>query len=308
MIKINKIKWLRFASALLLLSYIIPVKKHECAEKQTLIVLTFDDGYSCWLSTVMPILARYGLPATAFINDPDCVHDKTSPEITWNDIRELHHAGWEIGWHTAEHIKVTAANLSELSEDFRHSQDLFKAHGLPSPVTFAYPRGRHDCASMAAASRFFLAARAIHAGVNPPHYVQKHSADLVAINLGNAFPFTNAKEVVDKWRNRGVLIIFAAHTVEQIADWQSQPDMNAKEFQQFAEFLSDGRKKGDFNVVTLKEGVRLMTQRQVTSSWSIGPFSHIDWHLTHHGFAVPQRCFDWYQTINRFRQHHWPKG
>jgi peptidoglycan/xylan/chitin deacetylase (PgdA/CDA1 family) len=255
----------------------------------------------------MPILTRYGLTATAFINDPDRVPTQTGHEITWSDIQELYKAGWEIGWHTAEHIKATTANPSELIEDFRNSQALFRAHELLSPVTFAYPRGRHDCASMATASRYFLAARTLHAGVNPPHYIQKHPADLLAINLGNAFPFTRAREVVDKWINQGVLIIFTAHTVGQIAEWQSKPDMDTEEFQKFAEYLYNGRERGDFGVVTLKEGVQFMMQRQVTSSWSIGPASAVDWHITHGGFAIPQRCFAWYQTISRFIQHHWPQ-
>lgn len=304
--KVKKTNWLWLASTLLLVSNIIPAKKRICADKQTLVVLTFDDGYSCWLSTVLPILTRYSLIATAFVNDPEQVQTQTRHEMTWDDIRELYNAGWEIGWHTAAHIRVTTASLSELSEDFRRSQALFKSHGFPPPATFAYPRGRHNSASIKTVSKFFLAARTLHAGVNAPHYVQKHPSDLLTISLGDAFSFISAKEVIDKWSNQGVLIIFAAHTVGQIAEWQSKPDMNTEEFQKFVEYLYDGRKRDDFDVVTLKEGVQLMKQRQVISTWSFKPISPVDWHYTRRGFAVPQRCFTWYQTISRFIQHHWP--
>jgi peptidoglycan/xylan/chitin deacetylase (PgdA/CDA1 family) len=303
----KKFRWSRIASYILLIFTILPEKKYTCHEKKTLVVLTFDDGYSCWRSTILPILKQYGLTATAFINDPDRVKTQTGHEIKWNDIRELYNAGWEIGWHTAEHIKVTVANPLDLVEDFSHSPALFKEHGLPPPVTFAYPCGLHNYASMATVSRFFLAGRTLHGGVNSPYYVQKHPEDLMAIDLFNAIPFTKIKEIIDKWRNKGIILIFNAHTVGQIAEWQSKPDMNTEEFQKLAEFLGDGRKRGDFNVVTLKEGVERMKQWQVTYAWSFRPDSLADWHVTHGGFSLPPRFYAWYQALSRFKQHQWPK-
>jgi len=303
----KKAKLLKIASSILLVSNVFPVKKYSCPDKQSLVVLTFDDGYRCWKTTILPILARYGLPATVFINDPDTARIPEGPQISWQDILELHHAGWEIGWHTAEHIKVTNVKRSKLVEDFSRSQVLFEAHDLPAPVTFAYPNGRHHSASMATTSRFYLAARTVHAGVNLPHYVQKNPADLLAVNLVDAIPFVRVKEVIEKWSNQGALIIIAAHTVGQVAHWQSKPDMDTEEFEKLAGYLYAGQKNCNFNVLTLKEGVQSMNNRQITSGWSLKPASPVAWHVTHGGFSIPQRCFTWYQNISRFIQHRWPK-
>ena len=283
------------------LSPIYPAEECYPENNQTLVALTFDDGYSCWNSEVMPVLAHYDLTATAFINDP-----KIMRYFTWDDTEELHNAGWEIGWHTARHIDVSAADQFEIIRDFNNCQVLFKAHGLPPPSTFAYPYGRHDLTSMEIVAGYFLAARTCLWGVNSPCHVQKHPAQLKTISLGVSL--ASLKKEVNKYRQRGVLIVLQAHTVGEAADWQRRPEMTAKEFNDFAELLHDEEQQGTIDVVTLKEGVWRMQHQEAASSWSVkldNPFSPC---FDAYGLPVPQRYLTLYEKIvHVFIGHRYPQ-
>jgi len=111
--RIQRAGWFQIVLAVLLALLLLPLVSiylvEECSSEdgQTLLALTFDDGYGSWSSNIMPTLAHYDLPATAFINDPD-----TRDSFTWADVKELYDAGWEIGWHTAEHINMREADRS----------------------------------------------------------------------------------------------------------------------------------------------------------------------------------------------------
>src|SRR5579863_6059457 len=79
-----------------------------------LVTLTFDDGLRCQFEKAVPILDRYGFPATFFLvanTDPihtdGCQHPDWS-KINWsnNDIQSLKsmiQQGHEIGAHSVHH-------------------------------------------------------------------------------------------------------------------------------------------------------------------------------------------------------------
>jgi len=304
----RRIRWFHIVSIVFLafllvpLSPIIPAKACHFESNQTLITLTFDDGYSCWNSKVMPILTDYDLTATAFINDPN----NFGKDFTWADVQELHNAGWEIGWHTAKHIDVATACPREIMEDFSKCPALFEAHGLPSPETFAYPEGYHDLTSMNIVSKHFLAARTCHMGVNSPCSVQRTPYHLKTIHL-SLDPFSLGDEVT-KQSHRGTFIVFFAHTVGQTAWWQDKPEMTVEEFENLAKFLHHEEQKGNIDVVTFKEGVQLMQQQEATFSWGVKLDSPFDPCFNAYGIPVPQRYLTSYEeVIQDFIGHRYPQ-
>ena len=304
----KRIRWFQIVSIILLafllvpLSPIIPIKTCHCKNNQTLVSLTFDDGYSCWTSKVMPILKRYNLTATAFVNNPDYL----DRDFTWADIQELHNTGWEVGWHTARHINLATSDRREIVEDFNSCPALFKTHGLPPPLTFAYPYGEHDLTSMKIVSQHFLAARTCHRGVNSPCYVQKYPAHLKMIWLGRKLSFL--EQEVNKQSHQGMFIVFFGHTVGQTAWWQDEPEMTVEEFENLAKFLHHEEQEGNIDVVTFKEGVQCMQQQEVTSSWSVKLDSPFNPCFDAYGIPVPQRYLTLYQeVIQDFIGHHYPQ-
>lgn len=282
-------------------SPIYPAKECNCENSQTLIALTFDDGFSSWVSVVMPILICCNLTATAFICSPSYLMGDRN--FTWADVEELYSAGWEIGWHTAEHTEFTVASKSEIVKDITNSQSLFQSHGLPAPVTFAYPGGMHDFTSMEIVDEYFLAARTCHIGVNSPCDVYEHPARLKTFFLGeDAFA---VKRTVNKHIGEGVFIVFLAHEIGQTAG-----EMSIKDFENVAEFLYDEEQKGNIDVVTFKEGVERMQElgKGGNRSWGIKLDSPFSSYSSVYGFPVPHRFITLKQNIAwDFIGHRYPQ-
>ncbi len=113
-------------------------------------VLTFDDGYVDFYSTVAPLLAERGLPAILYVTTgalslpcrpPEGSLFPHSPMLTWRQVEELDQLGVEIGGHTNTHPQLDTLPLHRVSEEVggcrRRLED-----ALHHPVdSFAYPHG-----------------------------------------------------------------------------------------------------------------------------------------------------------------------
>lgn len=278
---------------IVLLSPIYPSKAYSTTDNKTLVAITFDDGYRCWTSEVMPILGQYHLSASAYINDPDYRED-----FTWADVHQLYNSGWEIGWHTGEHIFLDSVNRSEIISDFSYAAPLFKLHNLPPPATLAYPNGRHNFVAMEVASNYFIASRTTHSGVNSPNDIKKKPHHLKQYELKQGLFYLKKK--IKKCRQQGTFIILLGHTVGQIAKkWQTEPDMTVNDFKDLVKFLHQEEQSGFIDVVTLKEGFERMQQRQFSCSWHLKIDSPFDKWYKSWFIPVPERYFNYYEMIIR---------
>src|SRR5207253_3729122 len=67
-----------------------------------------------------------------------------APLLEWDDIRQLHGAGWEIGGHSATHRRLPGLSTAELDYEVRASRRTIERQ-LERPIRwFAYPFGDHD--------------------------------------------------------------------------------------------------------------------------------------------------------------------
>ena len=107
-----------------------------------LVVLTFDDGRRSDVELVGPLLARHGFGATFYVTEGLGFEDK-SRFLTWDEIRWLHDAGFEIGNHHGRHVAVETQTRTEFVRDLHHMEESCIAHGIPKPVTYCYPGGHH---------------------------------------------------------------------------------------------------------------------------------------------------------------------
>ena len=104
-----------------------------------LVVLTFDDSVASQATIVAPLLKKYGFGATFFITEGfDFATNKTQ-YMTWEQIKALHDAGFEIGNHTRKHAVVNGQKPEELAADVEYIEQQCAAHGIPRPVSFCYP-------------------------------------------------------------------------------------------------------------------------------------------------------------------------
>src|SRR4026208_802043 len=81
-----------------------------------LIVLTFDDSVASHYTVARPLLKRYGFGASFFITEGFSFRTNKKDYMTWEQIRELHNDGFEIGNHTRDHLGVSPRTLGQLQE------------------------------------------------------------------------------------------------------------------------------------------------------------------------------------------------
>ena len=128
------------------------------AEERGGVVLTFDDGYRDFHDVVVPLLARYRLPALLYLAT-GLVSSKGHDRLRWTDLRDAVRTGLvEIGAHTHGHVDLSRAGEREASEEMRRSKELIEDElGVPCRH-FAYPWAVGSDAADRVARRLFVSA------------------------------------------------------------------------------------------------------------------------------------------------------
>lgn len=124
--------------------------------RRPLVAVTFDDGYLDNYTHAAPILRRVGLPAGFYVStgivasDRQFPHDQrrgnaTLPVMAWDQIRQMHAWGFNIGSHTVSHVDCVAEEEGVVRHELQQSRaDLQREIGRPDLI-FAYPYGgRHQ--------------------------------------------------------------------------------------------------------------------------------------------------------------------
>lgn len=125
------------------------------------VVVTFDDAYRSVLREGLPVLERLGVPATMFV--PSAFATSQEPMawaemadwlgtpfeaeldcMSWEELRRLAAAGWEIGSHSRSHQDLTSLGDAELEAELRGSREECEGE-LQRPCTaLAYPFSAYD--------------------------------------------------------------------------------------------------------------------------------------------------------------------
>ncbi|MFH1311651.1 MAG: polysaccharide deacetylase family protein [Candidatus Eisenbacteria bacterium] len=127
-----------------------------------LMTITFDDGPASIHYYGLPLLARKGVTATAYI-----VTDWVGRGwyLEWEEIRDLQEAGWVIGSHTMTHARLTQVDEADLHYELSQSQNELQGRGFPARH-FAVPEGAYD-ARVLDAIRLYYETNRIVDGLNP---------------------------------------------------------------------------------------------------------------------------------------------
>jgi peptidoglycan/xylan/chitin deacetylase (PgdA/CDA1 family) len=116
------------------------------------ILLTFDDGYSDFLSEALPTLRGHDFSATVFLVAErigktalwDAAFGDCAPLMSWEEIKSLQEIGIEFGAHTCIHKKMTEMESAELAEDTRRTRAILEEGLGVSVPTLAYPYGEQN--------------------------------------------------------------------------------------------------------------------------------------------------------------------
>jgi peptidoglycan/xylan/chitin deacetylase (PgdA/CDA1 family) len=131
------------------------------------VAVTFDDAFSSVGELAKPLLDEVGMPATVFVptgyvgregpmawpgtdNWVGGPHEAELSCMSWDELRALRDAGWEIGSHTRSHPHLTRLSDGDLAEELRSSRADCERE-LGGCESLAYPYGDYDERVVAAA-------------------------------------------------------------------------------------------------------------------------------------------------------------
>jgi peptidoglycan/xylan/chitin deacetylase (PgdA/CDA1 family) len=118
-------------------------------------VLTFDDAFLDFYTTVLPILAEFGFPATLYVPSAfvgltshwlEKEGEATRPIMSWSALAEAVDAGVEVGSHSRSHADLDVIDGSQLRAEVADSKAELEDHLQTAVSSFAYPFGHHNAA------------------------------------------------------------------------------------------------------------------------------------------------------------------
>lgn len=99
------------------------------AQQQTLVTITFDDGFASDLTEALPLLQAHSIPATCFIV-PTWIG--RPGHLTWADVRTLAAANVAIGSHTMSHAWLPELSARALNHELLAARQIIEDQiGMP---------------------------------------------------------------------------------------------------------------------------------------------------------------------------------
>ncbi|EIP98543.1 putative xylanase/chitin deacetylase [Opitutaceae bacterium TAV1] len=117
--------------------------------KTRLAVLTFDDAVRNHATFIAPLLHAHGFGATFYVTEfagenGDRFDTDKRQYMTWEQIRALDAAGFEIGNHTGTHAILRGLSSGAMEAEVALIERRCREHGIAAPTTFCHPCGEAD--------------------------------------------------------------------------------------------------------------------------------------------------------------------
>ncbi len=114
------------------------LRSNNCPRRA--VALTFDDGYADNVTAALPLLRRYGFPATFYI-----VTGFVGREgyMDWADLALLRDSGMELGAHTVSHVDLAALDLEAARYEIHASREALEERLGIEVFSFSYPAGSY---------------------------------------------------------------------------------------------------------------------------------------------------------------------
>lgn len=106
------------------------------------VLLTFDDGYADNHTNAMPLLTKYGFPATLFATMGMTGQDGYFAD--WEQLRELRDNGWDIQPHGMTHPYFNKLKPDQQRHELTESIRLIQEELGVKTIAFCYPYGVYN--------------------------------------------------------------------------------------------------------------------------------------------------------------------
>ncbi|HUN24062.1 MAG TPA: polysaccharide deacetylase family protein [Anaerolineales bacterium] len=107
------------------------------------IVLTFDDGYLDNYEYAFPLMSEFGYTGTLFI-PTEFIDNKLEGRMSWEQIVEMHSAGWSVEPHSKTHPSLIDKPRDFLVYELLGSLQTIQYYIGYQPRFFCYPAGDYD--------------------------------------------------------------------------------------------------------------------------------------------------------------------
>jgi peptidoglycan/xylan/chitin deacetylase (PgdA/CDA1 family) len=152
-------------------------------KKESLIALTFDDGFEECYTIIGPLLEKYNCNAAFFINAnfiesiegtqnkiTDRINVYTKRPMTWNQILDLHNRGHIIGSHTLDHVNMEELYPEEVDYQLIENKRMLEEKLQYDCQYFAWPYGQMQHFPFSALQKTLKYHKYIFSGTDYKHY------------------------------------------------------------------------------------------------------------------------------------------
>jgi peptidoglycan/xylan/chitin deacetylase (PgdA/CDA1 family) len=122
---------------------LVPAAHAAVRQHTTVVSITFDDGFASQMRAA-PILKRYGVHATFYVNSELL---NAANRLTFAQVRALEAAGNEIGGHTSDHTSLVSVDAAEGTRQICNDRVALTRITGRAPRSFAYPYGASNRAT-----------------------------------------------------------------------------------------------------------------------------------------------------------------
>lgn len=220
------------------------------------VVLTFDDAVKSHVSYVAPLLKEVGFGATFFVTH--CWMGDTENFMSWDDVKQLHDMGFEIGNHTYTHAGIGSPKAAGwLEGELALVENALAKVGVPKPVSFAWPGNGFSVEGIAVLQR--CGYRFARRGMQPevaygkiapgPLYDPQSHHPLVIPTAGDAYPewtLDAFRAAVDRARDGKIAVVQFHGVPDEAHPWVHTPP------ERFAEYMTYLKTNG-FNVIAMRD-------------------------------------------------------
>ena len=143
--------------------------------------LTYDDGPSTNVAQLLPILAKYNVKATFFINAYNQADISVDP---WKTILiNAYKAGHQIASHTYDHLDMTTLSMDDLwAQMYRNDAAIKKVIGV-KPVYMRPPYGNYNATTLAALGTWGY--KTIWQNIDSADFLHSGAADAIQQDWAN---------------------------------------------------------------------------------------------------------------------------
>ncbi len=232
-----------------------------------LIVLTFDDANKSDRSLVAHVLKKHSFGGTFYVTEGLGFLKNKDHYTTWQEIRELHDLGYEIGNQTQFHENVTQVTHEQLTASLKHIDQRCIENGIPLPTTFCYPGFENNLQVVRTLEglQFQFARRGVGPefpdggeGGRGPAYDPKSDHPLLIPTTGYAGPkwcFDDLKWAVSQARD-GKICVLNFHGIPGFDHpWVNT---NPSDFEKYMQFLKEEK----CTVIAMRDLVRYVDPAQ----------------------------------------------